>query len=241
MEEPDPNIPFLPRTAAPPLLVAQLVLMAAGAIFLAITVAVLMGETQAADEWMILALRSHGDLGTAIGPAWLTEAVITITTLGNNLTLVASVLLGVAWFHFRGDRNALRMILLVGIGGLLIMLVLKLSVGRPRPDVAPWLATADPWSFPSGHAMMTMAIFVALAVLVGRGIQHRRIRNILILAAIALSIAAGLTRVFLGVHYPSDVLAGWVLGIAWLAACWLWEARGRRGRRGREAVEGVRP
>lgn len=223
------NTSFHPRTAPPPILVAQLVLMAAGAMFLAILTAVLMGETQAADEWMILALHSHGDAGTAIGPAWLTEVVIAITTLGNNLTLVAFVLLGAAWFHFRGDRSALGLILLVGVGGLLIMLALKLSVGRPRPDVAPWLVPADPWSFPSGHAMMTMAIFLALAVLVGRGIKHRRIRISLIVTALTFSIAAGLTRVFLGVHYPSDVVAGWFLGIAWLAACWLWEAKGRKG------------
>lgn len=228
MSKSEIQAPIQPRVAPPPLLVGQLLLLAASTIFLAIFTAVRIGEIQAFDEWTLVAMRDSADLGRAIGPAWLTQLAVMVTMLGSDLILTAVVLLGAVWFQFRGDRKALRLLLLAGIGGLFLLLSLKFSIGRPRPEIVPWLTTADAWSFPSGHAMMTMSVFVTLAVLVGRGLSSQRIRTLLILVAIALSISAGLTRIFLAVHYPSDVLAGWMVGLAWLSACWLWDARKRK-------------
>ena len=221
-----------PRFPAPPFLVAMLVLTASLALFLAVLTAMIMGETQGLDEGALLALRAAGDSGHIAGPSWLTGLVLALTTLGNDLTLTAFVLLGAAWFLFRGDRRALNMILIVGIGGLLLMLALKFGIGRPRPDLVPRLVDVAAGSFPSGHAMMTMAIFLALAVLVGRGWKSRRARNLAVAGVVTLSIAVGATRMFVGVHYPSDVLAGWLIGLAWAAACWLIDARFARREHG---------
>ena len=214
-----------PRAPAPPALVAQLLLLATVALFLAVLVAMLAGQTQAADEWTLLALRLPQDSGRMVGPSWLSDVMVAITALGEASTLTAFVLLAVAWFHFRGDRRALRMMLVVGIGGLLLMLALKYGIGRPRPDLVPHLARIDHGSFPSGHAMMTMAIFLSIAVLVGRGLRSARRRGTLVAVAVASSLLIGTTRLFVGVHYPSDVLAGWMIGLSWAAACWLVDAR----------------
>lgn len=207
-------------------LMARVFGLAMLALFLAVLTAVLLGETDGVDAWVLRALREAEAPGTVIGPGWIRALSVTITALGDNLTLLAFTLTGLAWLLFRGDRRAQRLLLIASLGGLLIILAVKIGVGRDRPDVVPWLAAADAWSFPSGHAMMTMVIFLALAVTIGRGIQEKRLRHILIAAAVLLSLATGVTRAVLGVHYPSDVLAGWLLGLAWCTACWLWDARG---------------
>jgi undecaprenyl-diphosphatase len=223
-----------PHSAVPPVLVAQLVMIASVAVFLATFTAVLAGRTHGLDEWTLRALRDPVDAWRAVGPPWLGAVVLAITTLGNGLTLTAIVLLGAAWFHFRGDRHALRMLLIVGMGGFLLMLALKFSVVRPRPTLVPWLVDADIWSFPSGHAMMTMAIFLSLAVLVGRARSSRRVRSVLVVVALGLSLTVGSTRLYLGVHYPSDLVAGWSVGLAWAVLCWLLDTRlGRAVRPGR--------
>lgn len=214
-----------PQTPTPPTLVAQLLLLATVALFLAVLVTVSTGGTRVGDEWTLRVLRMPEDSGRAVGPPWLTDVVLAITALGEGPTLTAFVLLAAGWFFFRGDRRALRMMLVVGIGGLLLMLALKYSIGRPRPDIVPHLSRISHGSFPSGHAMMTMAIFLSIAVLVGRGLRSARRRSALVLFAVVASLCIGSTRVFVGVHYPSDVLAGWMIGLAWAAACWLIDAR----------------
>jgi undecaprenyl-diphosphatase len=211
-------------------LVAGLFGLAMLALFLAVTSAVLLGETAGVDAWLLRALRQVEEPAAIVGPRWVRDVAVTITTLGNNLTLLAAALTGLAWLFFRGDRRAQLVLLVVSIGGLLLNLALKLGIDRPRPAVVPWLSSADAWSFPSGHAMMTMVIFLALAVLIGRGIKDARIRYILVAVAVTGSLATGATRVMLGVHYPSDVFAGWLLALGWCAACWLWDRRGREGR-----------
>ena len=225
-----PEIPQSPRTAPPPVLVAQLLLAASMAMFLAIMLSVLLGKTQGADEYLLLALRSTADLARPLGPAWMIEVMRAFTALGTGLSLTAVVLLGLAWFYFRGDRMSMGMLSLVGGGGFLINMAIKLGVDRARPDVVAALTGMDPWSFPSGHAMMTLAIYLALAVLIGRGLPRRQWRTALIIVAITLSAIIGFSRNYLGVHYPSDVVAGWLLGLAWACTCWLvsWKVLLRR-------------
>ncbi len=221
MSQIPPNIPYSHRTAVPPVLVAQLLMAASFALFAAIAVAVLAGETQGLDDKVLIALRDAGDVLRPVGPRWFEEIMRAFTALGTGMSLTAVVLLGIAWFHFRGDRLSMGMLALVGAGGFLINTALKLLFDRPRPSVLPMLSDSDPWSFPSGHAMMTLAIFLALAVLIGDSVRGKWMRSTLVTAAVTISAFVGFSRMYLGVHYPSDVLAGWLAGTAWLSACWL--------------------
>lgn len=214
-----------PQTPPPPVLVAQLLLLATVALFLAVLVGMVTGGTRTVDEWTLRALRLPEDLGRAVGPPWLTDIMIGLTALGEAPVLTFYVLIAAVWFFYRGDRQAMRMILVVGIGGLLLMLALKFSIGRPRPDIVPHLSLISHGSFPSGHAMMTMAIFLSIAVLTGRGLRSSRRRAAVIFFAVVASLSIGSTRVFVGVHYPSDVLAGWMIGFAWAVVCWLLDVR----------------
>ncbi|MFZ1729542.1 MAG: phosphatase PAP2 family protein [Bacteroidota bacterium] len=229
-----PEIPHTTSTAPPPVLVAQLYLLTTLALFFALAISVTLDKTQSFDQNVLLALRDASDMAQPIGPAWMLEVMRTFTAIGTGLSLTAIVLLGLAWLFFRGDRFSIAMFTIASVGGFVLNILLKIGMNRPRPSIVPLLSEIDPWSFPSGHAMMTMAIFLCLAVLIGRSIRSKRIRNLLRISAVMLSLIIGLSRMYLGVHYPSDVVAGWLLGLAWASACWLigwkyhqWRSRAR--------------
>lgn len=129
-----------------------------------------------------------------------------------------------------------------GVGGGAVDSVLKLAVDRPRPDLAGPVAEAFGKSFPSGHAMMSLVVYGGL-LLVFLPVVHRRWRVTVVACVTALVAAIGLSRLALGVHFVSDVVAGWVMGLAWLAASVaafsIW--RQERGRRPVEPLEGLEP
>jgi undecaprenyl-diphosphatase len=116
------------------------------------------------------------------------------------------------------------------LGGVLISTILKMGFDRPRPDIqhAVRVFTA---SFPSGHAMLSAVTFLTLGVLVARAEADHRLKVYFVSIALFLTIVVGVSRIYLGVHYPSDVLAGWCVGSAWAILCWsaaLWlEKRGK--------------
>lgn len=228
MTKPRVDIAPVPRTQAPPVLVAQLMLAAALALFLALTLSWLRGATQEFDDWTLIAMRDAVDLSRPLGPGWLMDVMRGFTALGTAMTLTVIVLLGAGWFRYRKDRRSMGLLALTAAGGLLLNLAVKIAINRPRPTVVPMLSEADAWSFPSGHAMMTLAIFLTLAVLIGRGAKSERRRVFLIATALTISAVVGFSRLYLGVHYPSDVAAGWMLGLSWTCICWLLDARLRR-------------
>lgn len=215
----DSHKPYIQST--PTSLVALLLLIASTSAFIALTTAMLLGNTQEIDEWVLRMLRDTVDPALPRGATWLFDLMYAVTTLGNSLTLLAFVLLGAAWLYFLGDRGSLRLMLFVGIGGLMVNLALKIGISRPRPDVVPMLGSYDAWSYPSGHAMMSLAILLSIAILASRWITRIHIRRLLFATAILLGLAIGCSRLYLGVHYPSDVLAGWLAGFAWVNACLL--------------------
>ena len=98
---------------------------------------------------------------------------------------------------------------------------LKALFGRERPDVALRAVEAMNPSFPSGHAMLSAAVFLTLGVLSAHYVGRKRVKAYVVAAALTATLLVGVTRVYLGVHWPSDVLAGWALGAAWAMACWL--------------------
>ncbi|MGA1831815.1 phosphatase PAP2 family protein [Rhizobium wenxiniae] len=197
-------------------------LMAGGIFaFLTLTGEVLEGDTHAFDEEILLALRQTTDLGMPIAPSWVTHAVGDITALGGVTVLsLMTVLAFVYLLLARQTAIAIFMFLSIA-GGWVLSSVLKLGVARPRPDIVPHLVEVHDMSFPSGHAMLSAVTYLTLAALLSRAQQYRSTRIFLLATGILLTFMIGLSRLYLGVHYPTDVLGGWCAGAAWAAGCWL--------------------
>ncbi|WAC54331.1 phosphatase PAP2 family protein [Gordonia sp. SL306] len=169
----------------------------------------------------------------------LTDIALVVTATGNTLvltTVVVVVVLGLVGNH------AFPEAILVGAGsfaGYLLMVGLKHLFARPRPPIADRLLDIDTYSFPSGHAMMSTIVFGLLAVAAYRLSAWVRDHPVVLLIAPIWAIAIGGTRVYLGVHWTTDVLAGWLIGAVWVAACaWLcahWAATPQRQRTDRRA------
>lgn len=191
------------------------------ALFLVIAFAVSDGSVQPSDENYLHVLRNDANPSVPNGPAWLLPAMKAVTTLGNGWFFTLVVCFAVAVLAWRRDWSAMWLLIAVALGGFALMLALKAGFARPRPDTVPRLIDISEFSFPSGHAMMSAAIYVSLAVMLARGLRQRTARSALITAAVLLSLVIGFTRTYLGVHYPSDVLAGWAAGAFWAGLCWL--------------------
>ena len=198
-------------------------LIAAGAVwaFVAIADEVMEGGTRAFDTRMLLALRDGADPVSPYGPGWLQELVRDVTAFGSVgiLTLIVLAASGVLWIQ--GNRRSLVLVLTAVGSGMILSSLLKSGFDRPRPDLVPHGSIVYTASFPSGHAMLSAVTYLTLAALVAR-VQPRRPMKIYILTlASLLTAAVGISRVYLGVHWPTDVLAGWFAGAAWALLWWV--------------------
>jgi undecaprenyl-diphosphatase len=179
------------------------------------------GEAHRFDEAVLLALRTSADLADPIGPRWLEELARDFTALGGVGVLTAMTLAVAGFLALQGKHHA-AVYVLVAVGtGLLAGMLLKSGYSRPRPALVPHAAYTYTTSFPSGHAMMSAVVYLTLGALLARFQSSLRLRLYLLTLAILLSLLVGMTRVYLGVHWPTDVLAGWTAGAAWAALCWL--------------------
>ena len=106
-------------------------------------------------------------------------------------------------------------------GGGFLSTVMKQLFGRDRPDVVPHLVAVTSSSFPSGHSMLAAIVYLTLGALLARFAARRRTRVYLLTVALFVTFVVGSSRVYLGVHYPTDVLAGWCIGSAWALTCWV--------------------
>lgn len=203
------------------LLGGAFVVVLSGLAFLAVAGAVMEGDTQQVDEAIVQWFRSAEDPALPRGPAWLREVGIDITALGSVvvLLLLVSAVSGFLWLQ--GRTRLLVLLMISTAGGFALNYVMKALFARPRPSVVPHLREVFTPSFPSGHAALSAVVYLTIGVLLFEVVKGRAARLYCLTIALAASGLVGLSRVYLGVHYPSDVMAGWATGIAWAGVCWL--------------------
>src|SRR5690606_23071591 len=178
------------------------------------------GESAAFDQWTLRLLRDPADLANPRGPAWLQQAAVELTTLGGTPVLSVVVIVGVGYLLVRRSFVAAAALAIAVVGGRLLSALLKTGFARPRPDVVPHFTEVHTLSFPSGHAMMSAVVWLVLGAMLAQAHSTRRIKVYFIAAAASVTMVIGLTRIYLGVHYPTDVLAGWAAGAAWASLWW---------------------
>jgi undecaprenyl-diphosphatase len=179
------------------------------------------GETQALDVRVLTLLRRADDPARPVGPDWLATAARDLTALGGAAVLVLVLLAVLGYLVFERRTREMVLIAVAAGGGLVVSTVLKVGFDRPRPDVVPHLAAVGDPSFPSGHSMLSAVVYLTLGALLARFEPRRRIKAYILGLALLLAVLVGLSRVYLGVHYPTDVLAGWTAGLVWALGCWL--------------------
>jgi undecaprenyl-diphosphatase len=172
------------------------------------------------DEALLLALRSPADTATPLGPSWLQEAALEITALGGFTIIGLFITLIVGYLLVTGHRWAALYVAVSVAGGAALSTGLKILFDRPRPDIVDHLDVIHTASFPSGHAMVGTVTYLTLGGLLVRYARSRAEIAYILCAVLLLSIMVGVTRVYLGVHWPSDVIAGWALGVAWSSFIW---------------------
>jgi undecaprenyl-diphosphatase len=189
--------------------------------FIGIAGVVLEGETMRFDQWLLLEIRSPGDAGNPLGHPWVEELFRDFTALGGVGVLSLLTLASVGYLWLQGLHRVALFVLVAIISGLLLSLALKSGFDRPRPDMVPHGSMVYTSSFPSGHAMLSAVVYLTGGALLAVVHASHRVRIYLIGCAVLATLLVGISRVYLGVHWPSDVLAGWAAGAAWAAACWL--------------------
>ncbi len=208
-------------------IVAALAIIAAAVLtFAGIADEMSEGEAHAFDMAVLQAL--HPDAANPsdpVGPQWLDHAAADLTALGS-VSVLAALTLGAAGFLALYRRWIEAGISAVAFGGgLTISQALKSIFGRERPPEVYRAAEILNASFPSGHALLSAVVFLTLGAMLAQGAKGRAARIYVMGVAIALTLLVGMTRVYLGVHWATDVLGGWTMGAAWATACWLAERR----------------
>jgi undecaprenyl-diphosphatase len=179
------------------------------------------GSTRSIDERLLYAMRSPTDLSDPIGPKWVEEMARDFTAMGGAAILVFLVLATATYLLLAGKRHAAIFVVVATGGGQLLSSLFKLGFARPRPDLVPHGAWVYSASFPSGHAMVSAVTYLTLGALLARMHRPPALKAFFFGMAIALTLAVGASRVYLGVHWPTDVAAGWAAGSVWASLCWL--------------------
>jgi undecaprenyl-diphosphatase len=189
-------------------------------VFVLVADQVSLGRAQPFDERLMRALRAPHDASQPVGPGWLPGAVRDVTSLGGPAVASMLVLGAAGALAVRRHYHAMLLLLASTIGGILLNHSLKGLFARPRPEELLRLTDARSLSFPSGHAMESAVIYLTLAAILSSQVEARALRVYFVGLAFLLTLLVGASRVYLGVHYPSDVLAGWTAGLAWALLCW---------------------
>lgn len=199
-----------------PLIPAALFLIACGLLaFIELAEDIQEKEAHSYDQKILLVMREPGNVSDPIGPPWMEEMGRDITALGG-FTILTGLTLAAMGLMLLYRRPRLALLTVVAIaGGMQASALLKNLFDRPRPDLVPHGVLVTSASFPSGHAMMAAVVYLTLGVLLARTQTSRRVRLYLVSLSVVITLMVGCSRVYLGVHWPTDVLAGWMLGGAW--------------------------
>jgi undecaprenyl-diphosphatase len=192
-------------------------------IFMKLASEVFEGETQSFDKKILLALRNPLNLSQPIGPRWMVSAALDITSLGSPSVLGLTVFFVAGFLLLQGLWRRALFVMAASFGGWFLNGALKQLFQRPRPDVVPHLREAMSMSFPSGHALQSAVVYLTLGALSMHIAQRRLMKVYCMTVAMLATALVGASRIYLGVHYPTDVLAGWLLGLSWALLCWMIE------------------
>jgi undecaprenyl-diphosphatase len=191
------------------------------------------GRSFAFDRRIVLLLRDPVNPSAPIGPAWVQEGARDLTSLGS-MVVLSILTLAVSGYLFLVRKPAAAWLMIMAVfGGIALNDLLKLAFARPRPDLVYQSVPVFTSSFPSGHAELSAIAYLTIATLLARTQSSFKTGFYFIAVAALLTILIGISRVYLGVHYPSDVLGGWCIGAAWALGCgelmtWM-QRRGRPG------------
>ena len=210
---------WLSRRGGAPLI---LIVLIAGLGWAAVGIsnAVMQGHTLDLDTQILLGMRTPGDMSDPIGPGWFEEAARDFTAFGGVIVLIVMTMFVAGYLGLRRSHRIMWFVLGAVGGGIVASHLLKFVFSRPRPDLVPYGSVVYTSSFPSGHSMTAAATYLTLAALLARSDPRARFRVYFFAVAIALTVTVGVSRVYLGVHWPSDVLAGWTMGALWALMCW---------------------
>ena len=189
--------------------------------FLALASEVMEGDTKTLDMRILVALRKSDDPSRPIGPDWVQNSLLDLTAIGGPTVLVLVVVSVAGFLLLQGRYHTAIVVLATAASGEIANYAMKNLFLRPRPDVVPHLRDVTSSSFPSGHAMESAIIYLTLGAMLMRLAERRVTKMYCIGIAIVLTLLVGISRVYLGVHYPTDVIAGWMFGFFWASLCWI--------------------
>lgn len=173
---------------------------------------VVSGNTQTFDDAILRWIGAHRT-------PWLTAAMVEITSLGTGVVVMMTVLISATFLWLSHHKHSAALLGVATLGGLVLNDLLKMGFARPRPLIIEWGVHAASSSFPSGHSMNAVIVYGTVAYLVARLQESHRVRVLtLCFAALIIALVCA-SRLYLGVHYPSDVLAGLTIGLGWAAFC----------------------
>lgn len=185
------------------------------------------GEWHAIDMRLLQLLRDPENPANPIGPRWVEELVRDASALGGFLVLTLLTVGAVVTLWMEKHHAAAVWLTTAMLGAVGMSSLFKHFFARERPAIITADLLPTSFSFPSGHAFLSAAAYLTIGALLTRVLPKKRTRSFVLAMALLLTLLTGFSRVYLGVHYPSDVLAGWTLGLSWAALCWLvaWKTR----------------
>lgn len=170
------------------------------------------------DRSLMLALRTPGAPDDPLGPRWFEDVMRDMTALGGIGVVIGASLMFAGYLALERRLVDIAVLATSIVGAQLVSGVIKHLVQRPRPDLVSHEAAIYSASFPSGHTLMATVVYITFALLLAADFADRRVREYLLASAWLVAFAVGASRIYLGVHWPSDVLAGWSLGALWMLA-----------------------
>jgi undecaprenyl-diphosphatase len=189
--------------------------------FIEIAEDVFEGDTEAFDRWAVSAMRDRGNPADPVGPRWVEEMARDASALGGFAWITFATFVIAIFLLLDGKSHMAAFLAAATTSGAVVSFLLKSVFERPRPDLVPHLSHVYTSSFPSGHSMNAAVVYLTLGSLLASVISNVSLKIYVLAIAVALTIAVGLSRIYLGVHYPTDVLAGWLAGLVWALVCWL--------------------